>query len=132
MEDGIVRLADGATVNITGIPALQFPPVSQQKPTTKDGHAVQRTVRVFNSVAFNGNDEVVTGWKHASGDAKTPQSQYCYYAQLKTTGVVEQINLARADSNGQAVFDPQSSSILGNAASNAATKCVWWSPSAQL
>ena len=113
-----VSLAPGATVSIDGeIPVL--PPPPPDAPTqTDDGDVIRTSVTVFKSVAHDGGD-VVTGWVYPSGNAKAPDSQYCYYL---IPGAEESRHIDLA-SNGVPfkIRDGLVSDLTGVLA-----KCQWW------
>ena len=48
-------------------------------------HAIKTTVTVFKRV-LHGDGEVTSGWIFASGNAKSPSGQYCYYIQKTGDG----------------------------------------------
>ena len=50
-------------------------------------------VAMFKSLPY-GDGEVTSGWVFASGDAKTPSRQYCYYIHFSGDGNSNRQNIA--------------------------------------
>jgi hypothetical protein len=119
-EGSRVKLADGSVVTVTGtIPAQTQPQIVL--PTLKPGEnqAIKTTVTVF-KVLPHGDGEVFSGWTFASGDAKSPTDQYCYYLQKTGEGTNNQQHIAR---NGIISF------VAPVAPAEQAArfqKCQWW------
>jgi len=90
----------------------------RQPQKTDGGDAIKREVTMFNSVKHNGG-EVVSGWNYASGNAKAPYKQYCYYGQPKPNGTLEQVSLGN---DGK----PAENNTLLPDFAMAFSKCVWW------
>lgn len=127
MADGIVRLADGAVVNIDpnatvavsgSVKAVADPVAGNTQAKTSDGDAIKREVTVFNTVKY-GDGSVMTGWNYANGAGKAPTSQFCYFIREKGDGSSEKIDFA---------FNRQPLNAMRSKVPNfnlALTKCVW-------
>lgn len=119
IKDGsVVHLAPDATVKIAGLEEVPRLNVSNQPQKTNGGDAIKHEVTMFSSVKHN-DGEVVSGWNYASGDAKSPYKQYCYYGQPKPNGTLEQVSLGN---DGKPV---ENNTVLPDFAV-AFAKCVWW------
>jgi hypothetical protein len=113
---GTVALKDGAEVSLKpgSVPAMpQVPLTPQQK-----SESIRREVTVFTSVPFSDGD-VTTGWEFASGDAKRPSRQFCYFLRPVPGKPDERINLV---ADGVRV---PSANLMPNVDA-AISKCVWW------
>jgi hypothetical protein len=85
-EGATVRLADGSVVIVKGtLPAQAQPPVVMPPQKPDESQAIRTSVTVFKSLS-HGDGEVTSGWVFASGDAKSPLRQYCYYGQSSVDG----------------------------------------------
>ena len=91
LQDGsTVKLADGSVVTVKGtIPAQTQPPIVLPTLKPDENPAIKTTVTVFKSLP-HGDGEVVSGWTFASGNAKSPSGQYCYYMQKTGDGNCDQ------------------------------------------
>jgi hypothetical protein len=121
LRDGsTVKLADGSAVIVTGtIPAQVQPPIvlPPLKPDTDP--AIKTNVTVFKTLP-HGDGQVVSGWVFPSGNAKSPSSQYCYYARDTDDGNSNRQNLGK---DGVILF------TAGVAPAEQAArfqKCHWW------
>jgi hypothetical protein len=119
-EGARVKLADGSVVTVKGMlpapaqPHVVMPPLKQE-----ESQAIRTSVTVFKTVPHGGG-EVTSGWVFASGDAKSPMGQYCYYAQKAVDGNSARQNIAK---------DGVISSVAGVTPSEQAArfeKCQWW------
>lgn len=121
LRDGsTVKLADGSAVTVTGtIPAQAQPPIglSPLKPDTDP--AIKTNVTVFKTLP-HGDGQVVSGWVFPSGNAKSPSTQYCYYAPDTDDGNSNRQDLGK---DGVILF------TAGVAPAEQAArfqKCHWW------
>ena len=64
--------------------------------------------------------EVFTGWTFASGDAKSPSEQYCYYLQKAGEGTDTRQHIAR---NGAISF---AAPVAPAEQAARFQKCQWW------
>jgi hypothetical protein len=118
-EGSTVKLADGSVVTVTGtIPAQTQPHVL---PTLRpeENQAIKTTVTVFKTLP-HGDGEVVSGWKFASGDAKSPTEQYCYYSQKVGQGASTRQEIA-----GNRVISVDAPVAPAEQAARF-QKCQWW------
>jgi hypothetical protein len=84
-----------------------------------EDHAIKTTVTAFKSQP-HGDGDITSGWMFASGSAKSPLSQYCYYVHINGDG----------SSNRQDVaHDGIVSPVPGVTPAEQAArfqKCQWW------
>lgn len=119
-EGSTVKLADGSVVTVTGTIPAQTPP-QIVLPTLKpeENQAIKTTVTVFKTVPHD-DGEVFTGWTFASGDAKSPSEQYCYYLQKAGEGTDTRQHIAR---NGVISF---AAPVAPAEQAARFQKCQWW------
>jgi hypothetical protein len=119
--DGEVRIADGATVKLEegSIPAQAQPPIVMPVLKPGGGDAIKTAVYIFKSVR-HGDGEVTSGWVFASGNAKSPSGQYCYY--IRTTG---DGNANRQDIANDRIVSPVAGVTPAEQAARF-QKCQWW------
>ena len=121
LQDGsTVKLADGSVVTVKGtIPAQTQPPIVLPTMKPDENPAIKTTVTVFKSLP-HGDGEVISGWTFASGNAKSPSGQYCYYIQKTGDGNSTRQDIAK---------DEVISFAAGVAPAEQAArfqKCQWW------
>lgn len=117
-EGATVRLADGSVVTVKGTVPAQ-PPAVLPPVRPEESQAIRTSVTVFKTLPYGGG-EVTSGWVFASGDAKSPLGQYCYYAQKAVDGNSTRQNIAK---------DGVISSVAGVTPAEQAArfeKCQWW------
>ena len=114
LEQGTV----GVTRTTTAEKPVQ-PQIPSQPQKTADGDAIKTEVTVFNVVSF-GAGEIDTGWRYASGNSKSPTSQYCYYTYTRPDGSQQKVDIA-LDRVPQA-----SARKLVPRFDVALSKCVWF------
>jgi hypothetical protein len=119
-EGSTVRLADGSFVTVKGmIPAQAQPPIVMPALKPDGDQAIKTTVTVFNSLP-HGDGEVTSGWAFASGNARSPFRQYCYYIHYTGDGNANRQDIAN---------DKIVSSVAGVMPAEQAArfqKCRWW------
>jgi hypothetical protein len=113
--EGSVK-ADG---EVSATPAQAQPPKVMRPLKPDEDHTIKTTVTVFKSLPY-GDGEVTSGWVFASGDAKTPSRQYCYYIRSADDG----------NSNSQSIADDRVTIPVAGvtpAEQDARfQKCQWW------
>ena len=121
-EGATVKLQDGSTVKLTdgSVVTVKIPAQAElPQPKPDEDHAIKTTVTVFKSLP-HGDGEVVSGWKFASGNAKSPSGQYCHYRQNAGVGNMNVQHIA---------YDAVITSAAGVAPAEQAArfqKCRWW------
>ena len=89
-DGATVKLADGSVVTVKGtVPAQAQPPIVLPPLKPDENQAIKTSVTVFKNLP-HGDGEVVSGWNFASGNAKSPSEQYCYYSQKTGDGKLNQ------------------------------------------
>ena len=126
-DGGEVKLADGAEVALQDdvsvrldTSSIKLPDMSTANTRTGDGTAIKREVVVFNAAPAGPNRTVMTGWRFANGNAKSPTSTYCYL-DIATKDGGDRIDLAvdRVPAPGVHTRLAEADTLLG--------KCTWWS-----
>ena len=119
-KDSTVKLADGSVVTVKGtIPAQTQPQFVLPTPKPDDNPAIKTSVTVFKRLP-HADGEVVSGWTFASGNAKSPSGQYCYYMQKIGDG-----NWTRQDVAKNEVVAVAASVAAAEQAARI-LKCQWW------
>jgi hypothetical protein len=111
---GEVKVANGATVKLEAQPPLVLP-----APKPDKDQAIQTTVTVFKKLSHR-DGAVVSGWKFASGNAKVPLEQYCYYDQPTSDG-----NSTQQDVGTDGVISTAAGVTPAEQAARF-LKCQWW------
>jgi hypothetical protein len=121
LQDGsTVKLADGSVVTVKGtIPGQTQPPIVLPTLKPEENQAIKTTVTVFKTLP-HGDGEVTSGWRFASGDAKSPMEQYCYYRQKAGVETATQQNIAKG---GVISFAPK---VAPAEQAARFQKCQWW------
>jgi hypothetical protein len=125
LQDGsTVKIADGSVLIVKGTSPAQTQAPAVLPPTKPDENpAITTSVTVFKNLPHAAG-EVTSGWTFASGNAKSPSGQYCYYVQKTADGNSTRQDVAKGE-------------IMTNAAGVAPAeqaarfqKCQWWHPGA--
>jgi hypothetical protein len=121
LQDGsTVKLADGSLVTVKGtIPAQTQPPIVLPTMKPDENPAIKMSVTVFKSLP-HGDGEVTSGWIFASGNAKSPSGQYCYYIQKTDDGTSTRQDIAK----GEVITFSAGVAPAEQAARF--QKCQWW------
>lgn len=119
-EGGTVKLADGSTVTVKGTVPAQAPAVLP-KQKSDDDPAIRTTVTIFKTVT-HGDGEITSGWTFASGNAKSPSGQYCYYIRPTGDGNSTRQNVAKDSATMVTTtgVSPEEQAVRFQ-------KCQWWS-----
>jgi hypothetical protein len=81
--------------------------------------AIKTNVTVFKTLP-HGDGQVVSGWVFPSGNAKSPSSQYCYYARDTDDGNSNRQELGK---DGVILF---AAGVAPAEQADRFQKCHWW------